>query len=213
MTTLKPIGIMGGTFDPIHCGHLRTAIELLQILDLEQVRLIPCQTPVHKDQALVKPVHRLAMLALAISEEPRLVSDDREIMRETPSYMINTLQSLRKDYPDRPLVLILGSDAFINFATWKSWKEITDIAHIVVAIRAGQKMHLDSEMERFLNAHQDLDYGCLHDTLAGKIFLQFVTPLDISSTAIRCQLEAGYSPRFLLPDPVLAYIKNHHLYE
>lgn len=213
MSNKKPLGIMGGTFDPVHFGHLRTAIELLQILDLQEVRFVPCQSPVHKDNALAKPHHRLAMLQIAIGNTPGLVVDDREITRESASYMVDTLHSLRKDYPDTPLVLIVGSDAFINFATWKNWRNIIDLAHIVVPIRAGQKMPLDSEMERFLIAHQDLDFGCLHESIAGKIFLQFVTPLDISSTAIRCQLEAGYNPQFLLPDPVLAYIKTHHLYE
>ncbi|MFN7097830.1 MAG: nicotinate-nicotinamide nucleotide adenylyltransferase [Gammaproteobacteria bacterium] len=153
------------------------------------------------------------MLQIAIGDTPGLVIDDRELVRDTASYMIETLHSLRKEYPDTPLVLIVGSDAFINLASWKNWRNIIDIAHIVVPIRANQKMLFDTEMQKFLNAHQDLDFGCLHEDIAGKIFLQFVTPLDISSTAIRCQLEAGYNPQFLLPDSVLAYIKTHHLYE
>lgn len=209
----KPIGIMGGTFDPIHYGHLRTAVELLQILDLAEIRFIPCQIPVHKDEVHAAPKQRLAMLELALTDTVGLKIDDRELQRPTPSYMIETLASLRQEYPDTPLALIMGSDAFINLATWKSWRELTDYAHIVVAIRAGKKMLLDSEMERFLNAHQDLDYGCVHESLAGKVFLQFVSALDISSTMIRCQLEAQYNPQFLLPDAVLAYIKTHHLYE
>lgn len=213
MINKKPIGVMGGTFDPVHFGHLRTANELLQILNLQEVRFIPCQSPVHKDAATASPNHRLAMLQIALGDAPGLLVDDRELLRNGPSYMIETLQSLRAEFPETPLALIVGSDAFINFATWKSWRSIIDLAHIVVPIRAGHKMPLDAEMERFLKAHQDLDYGCLHESLAGKIFLQYVTPLDISSTAIRCQLEAGYNPQFLLPDPVLAYIRTHHIYE
>ncbi|NNM59153.1 MAG: nicotinate-nucleotide adenylyltransferase [Legionellales bacterium] len=209
----KPIGIIGGTFDPIHFGHLRTAMELLQIFDLEKIHFVPCHSPVHKGDPLASAAHRLAMLHLAVANEPRLVPDDREIARDTPSYMIDTLQSFRKAHPDRPLALIVGSDAFINLATWKNWRHLIELAHIIVAIRAGQKMLLDTEMENFLNAHHDLDYGASHEELAGKIFLQFVTPLDISSTMIRCQVGAHYSPEFLLPDSVLAYIKTHQLYE
>ncbi|MBY0544889.1 MAG: nicotinate-nucleotide adenylyltransferase [Gammaproteobacteria bacterium] len=214
MTTFqKPIGVMGGSFDPIHFGHLRTATELVQIIDLQKILLIPCQAPVHKERSFAAPQHRLAMIQLALADDSRIVASDQELIRETPSYTIETLTALRKTHPDVPLVLIMGSDAFVNIATWKNWHSIPDFAHIVVAVRAGQKMHLDSEIERFLKTRQTLDYGDLHETLAGKIFLQFVTPLDISSTAIRCQLEAGYSPRYLLPDTVLAYIKTHHLYE
>lgn len=208
----KPIAILGGTFDPVHHGHLRTALELKQILDLHQVRFLPCQQPVHKENSLASPAHRLQMLHIAIANEPSFVIDDRELQRDTPSYMVDTLTSLRKDFPDTPLVLIMGSDAFVNLASWKNWRQLIELAHIVVAIRAGKKMTLDSEMDRFLTAHQDLDYGCLHESLSGKVFLQFVTALDISSTAIRCQLEASYNPRFLLPDSVLDYIHQHHLY-
>lgn len=214
MTTVKkPLGIVGGTFDPVHSGHLRTAMELLQIFDMERIHLIPCHSPVHKDEPLASAKHRLAMLHLAVAEESRLVPDDCEIVKETPSYTIDTLQSFRKAHPDRSLALIMGSDAFTNLATWKNWRRFTELAHIIVAIRAGQKMPLDTEMQTFLNAHQDLDYGGLHEEISGKIFLQFVTPLDISSSMIRCQISAHYSPRFLLPDPVLDYIKTHQLYE
>jgi nicotinate-nucleotide adenylyltransferase len=208
----KPIGILGGTFDPVHHGHLRTALELQQILDLQQVRFIPCQQPVHKDNSIADASHRLQMLTIATANEPSFVVDDREIQRASPSYMVETLASLRKEFPDTPLVLILGSDAFVNLASWHNWQQLIELAHIAVAIRAGKKMTLDSEMDRFLLAHQDLDYGCFHESLAGKVFLQFVTALDISSTAIRCQLEANYNPRYLLPDSVLDYIHQHHLY-
>ncbi len=208
----KPIGILGGTFDPVHHGHLRTALELKQILDLQSVRFLPCKMPVHKEEAHANAEHRLNMLQLAIADEPDFVIDDREIQRHSASYMVESLTSLRDELPDTPLALILGSDVFADLPSWKNWRQSIELAHIVIAVRAGQKMHLDSEMERFLNAHQDLDYGSLHESVAGKIFLQFVTPLDISSNAIRCQLEAGYDARFLLPDTVLAYIKKQRLY-
>jgi nicotinate-nucleotide adenylyltransferase len=208
----KPIGILGGTFDPVHHGHLRTALELKQILDLQSIRFLPCNIPVHKEKTHASAEHRIKMLHLAIADEPTFVVDDREIQRQSPSYMIESLTSLRQEFPDTPLVLILGSDVFTHLPDWKNWRQLIELAHIAIAVRAGKKMHLDSEMERFLTAHQDLDYGCLHESLAGKIFLQFVTPLDISSNTIRCQLEAGYDARFLLPDTVLTYIKNNQLY-
>ena len=134
----KPIGILGGTFDPVHYGHLRTALELFQILNLAEIRFMPCQIPVHKDEVHADPKHRLAMLELALAGTPEFKVDHRELQRSTPSYMIETLISLRKEYPDTPLALIMGSDAFINLATWNSWQELTDYAHIVVAIRAGK---------------------------------------------------------------------------
>ena len=210
----KPLAIMGGTFDPIHFGHLRTALELYQILDLESIQFLPCHQPVHKEKTRVLPLHRLAMLTLAIQDIPCFQVDDREIRaHDRPSYMIDTLISLRKSYPDQPLALILGSDAFMQVTSWKKWQHLTDYAHLIVPIRAAKKMPLEPELDRFLAQRQVLDYGALHDTLSGSIFLQSVTALDISSQAIRCQLEAGYDPHFLLPEAVLHYIKNNHLYE
>jgi nicotinate-nucleotide adenylyltransferase len=176
------------------------------------VRFIPCRIPVHKEAAHASPEHRLAMLHLAVANEPTFVIDEREIHRTTPSYMAETMTSLRHEFPDTPLALILGSDVFTNLASWKNWHQLIELGHIIIAIRAGKKMHLDSEMDRFLQAHQEMDYSALHESLAGKIYLQMVTPLDISSNAIRCQLEAGYNPRFLLPETVLDYIKTHNLY-
>lgn len=139
MNTPKPIGILGGTFDPVHFGHLRTALELKQILDLQEIKFLPCHTPVHKELPSAHPHHRIAMLQLAIANESGFALDDRELRRATPSYMIETLTSLRQELNDTPLILIMGSDAFTNLPTWKNWQQLLDMAHIAVAIRAGKK--------------------------------------------------------------------------
>lgn len=208
----KPIGIFGGTFDPIHYGHLRAALELYQILDLQEVRFIPCQTPVHKQSTLTSASHRLAMLQLAIEGVAGLTLDSREVNRNTPSYMIDTLQSLRQDFPKEPLCLILGTDSFLSLSGWKQWQNFLDIAHIVVALRPGYRLSPCSELERMIHHHQATDKADLQENKHGLIYVQLITQLDITATAIRQQISAGYNPSFLLPEKVWHYIQQHKLY-
>ena len=127
---MKPIGIFGGTFDPIHYGHLRTAFELLQTLDFEAVRFVPCGDPPHRGVTFASAALRLEMVRAATRDEPRFVVDDRELRREGPSYSIDTLMSLREEFPDRSLCLITGMDAFLGLPTWHRSDEILDFAHM-----------------------------------------------------------------------------------
>ncbi len=209
---MKPIGILGGVFDPIHYGHLRLALDFLQILNLSEVRFVPCKSPVHKSTLTATPQHRLALLHLAIDAIPQFHIDDRELKRETPSYMIETVRSLRKDYPNTPLCLLLGSDAFLSLDQWKDWRQLLDSVHLVVGLRAGTPFLLNEELSHFLSDKQMEDADDLQKKLQGGIYIQNISQLAISSSDIRSQIFAKLDARFLLPDTVYDYILQHQLY-
>lgn len=208
----KIIGILGGTFDPIHYGHLRLALDFLQILNLEQVRFIPCKLPVHKEANIATPEQRLALLNLAIESMPQFYIDDREIKRDSASYMIDTVKSLRKDYPDTSLCLLLGSDAFLDLDQWKDWRQLLDYVHIVVGLRAATPFLLNDILTQFLSEHQMEDATDLQQKLHGGIYIQNISQLAISASDIRSQIAAHLNVRFLLPDSVYDYILQHQLY-
>src|SRR3990167_2133050 len=196
----KAIGIFGGAFDPIHYGHLRLALDFLQILNLSEVRFIPCKSPVHKDANIATPQQRLALLNLALQNVPQFCIDDREIKRDTPSYMIDTVKSLRKDFPHAPLCLLLGSDAFLDLDQWKDWQQLLDYVHIVVGLRAGTPFLLNETLTQFLSAQQMEDATDLQQKLQGGIYIQNISQLAISASDIRSQIAAHLNVRFLLPD-------------
>lgn len=208
----KPIGILGGTFDPIHFGHLRTALELYQALELAEVRLIPCYQPVHRKLPIASPEHRLAMVRCAIEEETALSVDDCEIQRKGPSYTIDTLEILTKKLPNTPFCLIMGIDALLGFASWNRWEDILKLAHLVVAHRPQYQLPQSGIVADLLKKRLKTNPLALHDQLAGNILLHPVTPLEISATDIRKQIAMGRSPRYLLPDSVNQYIEQHGVY-
>ena len=213
-----PIGVLGGTFDPIHYGHLRLAEELGETLRLEEVRLIPSGTPPHRSAPAVPAEHRLAMTQLAAAGNPRFKVDEREVRRAGPGYTYDTLKALRAELGDaRPLALLLGADAFLEFATWHRWREIFGLAHIAVAYRPGFPVEQWSErmllpLAREYAARRMQQPLAVHLAPAGGIVVIPFTALDISATAIRDMLRAGASPRYLLPGAVLDYIRTHRLY-
>jgi nicotinate-nucleotide adenylyltransferase len=207
----KAIGIFGGAFDPIHYGHLRLALDFLQILNLSEVRFIPCKSPVHKDPNIATPQQRLALLNLALQNMPQFSIDDREIKRDTPSYMIDTVKSLRADYPNTSLCLLVGSDAFLGLDQWKDWQQLLDYVHIVVGLRAGTPFLLNEVLSQFL-AEKQKDPTALEQKLNGGIYIQNISQLAISSSDIRSQIAAHLNVRFLLPDNVYDYIQQHQLY-
>ena len=133
----RPVGVLGGTFDPIHHGHLRPALEVLEALGLAELRFVPCRIPAHRATPSVSAEQRLDLVRLATAEQAGFVADDRELRRPGPSYMIDTLASLRTEFGDTPLVLIVGSDAFRELHTWRRWRELTDLAHIAIMRRPG----------------------------------------------------------------------------
>ena len=218
MSSSAPIGVLGGTFDPIHHGHLRLAEELGATLRLEAVRLVPSGTPPHRSAPLAAAEHRLAMTRLATAGNNRFKVDDREMRRAGPGYMYDTLSDLRAESgAAQPLVLIVGADAFLEFATWHRWHEIFGMAHIAVAHRPGFPVERWSErmpqpLAREYAARLMQQPLAVHLTPAGGIVVVPFTALDISATAIRDMLKAGSSPRYLLPDAVLDYIRAHRLY-
>jgi len=207
-----PIGLLGGTFDPVHHGHLRTALELYQSLGLAQVRLIPCRIPPHRGQPHAAAEARLAMVAAACAGTPGLAVDDRELKRAGPSYMVETLESLRAELPETPLALIVGTDAFLGLPTWHRWAELPTLAHLLVVHRPGWHPPESGVMAELLAERRLPGPAGLRRAVAGGILPCEVTRLEISATAIREQLAAGLNPRYLLPDSVLAYIETHGCY-
>lgn len=207
------IGLLGGTFDPIHYGHLRIALDVQQALDLTEVRMIPCYLPPHREGPSTSAQQRLAMLHLAVTNEPSLVVDEREFIRGGPSYTVDTLVSLRADYPSDALCLILGSDAFEGLYQWHQWQRISCLAHIVVAYRPGWRGAEHSAMMTRLKENYTQDVRDLLAVPYGKVIASPVTQLEISATRIRQLVKLGQSPRFLLPDSVFEYIKINEIYQ
>jgi nicotinate-nucleotide adenylyltransferase len=212
----QALGILGGTFDPIHSGHLRLAEEALTALDLAGVLWIPSGQPPHRDAPHAPATHRLTMVHLAVAGHPGFAVDDSEALADAPSYSVPTLQRLRKNQPpDRSLVLLLGVDAFLGLTTWHRWPELFDLAHIAVATRPGHVLVTDlmpQALAREFAARRCNDPAALAASPGGHILPFSITALDISATNIRAQLAAGQSPRYLLPEAVLDYIAENELY-
>lgn len=206
------IGILGGTFDPIHHGHLRPALEIHERLDLDELRLVPAHVPPHRPLPGTTANHRLAMAELAIRGLPGFRVDRRELDRSGPSYSVDTLVQLRAEVgPARPLLMLVGLDAFAGLHTWHRWREIPRLAHVVVVGRPGSGSPAPGT--GYLEAADVVDSSeRLRELPCGHVLFAAVTLLDISATAIRALLRAGRSPRFLLPDPVLDYILENDLY-
>ena len=209
---MKPIGIFGGTFDPIHYGHLRTAFELLQALHLEEVRFVPCGDPPHRGLTFAPAALRLDMVRLATRDEPGFVVDDRELHREGLSYSIDTLASLRAEFPRHSLCLITGMDAFLGLPTWHRWEEILDFAHIVVAHRPGWRVPGDGALGSLLEERRTGSPEELHGSTHGLIVVHEVTQLEIASTEIRSLVADGFDPRYLMPDSVRDAIMESSCY-
>lgn len=208
----QAIGILGGTFDPIHFGHLRTALELYEAHELAEVRLIPCYQPVHRKLPVASPEHRLAMVRTAIADEPALTVDDSEIERKGPSYTIDTLETLHQRLSNTPLCLIMGIDALLGFPSWHRWEDILKLAHLIVAHRPQYHLPKAGIVADLLKQRLKHHSSALHECLAGNIVLHPVTPLEISATDIRKQIAAGQNPRYLLPEAVYEYISQHGVY-
>jgi nicotinate-nucleotide adenylyltransferase len=204
------IGIFGGTFDPVHYGHLRSALEVKELFGLSEVRLIPCSVPPHRPQPVAAPFQRLQMLGLGINDRPGWVVDTRELDRPGQSYMVDTLGSLRNEFPERSLLLFIGCDAFNGLTSWHRWRQLFDYAHLVVMTRPGFAPHALSEFFKLRLAE---DKEQLTQATSGKLFFQGVTLLDISATQIRKTIAEKRNPDFLLPDAVIEYIRCHRLYE
>lgn len=208
----KRIGIFGGTFDPVHIGHLRSALEVAEFMALDQLRLIPSARPPHREAPQVSAHDRLAMVELAVAGLPPLCVDDRELKRDKPSYSIDTLESLRAELAaDDQLFLIIGWDAFCGLPTWHRWNELLEHCHILVLQRPDADSEAPETLRNLLAARSISDPLTLEGP-GGQISFIWQTPLAVSATQIRTLLASGKSVRFLLPDAVLTYIHAHGLY-
>lgn len=208
----RAIGILGGTFDPIHFGHLRLALELYQAFSLQEVLFVPCYQPVHRKQPIASAEARLAMVRRGISSEAGLKVNNCEIQRKGPSYTIDTLLELRKKHPATPFALLIGIDAFLSFASWHRWEEILENAHLIVAHRPNYHLPHTGVVAKLLRERLEEEPNLIHKKIGGSIFLHPITPLEISATDIRKQIALGKSPRYLLPDKVYEYIKQLGIY-
>jgi nicotinate-nucleotide adenylyltransferase len=214
----KAIGILGGTFDPIHYGHLRLAEEMLELANLSQIRFVPAGTPPHRDEPQVSAQHRSAMVQLAIADQPAFVLDAREIERSGKCYTVDTLRELRAELGlDQPLCLLMGGDAFLQLHSWHEWERLFELAHIVVGYRPGftleERIHtatpeLQSHYRQRLCAAR-----VLSQQPAGGIAELAIPKLEISATLIRNRVAENRSIRYLLPNTVAGYIHQHQLYK
>lgn len=209
---MRPVGILGGTFDPIHKGHTRLAREACQQLGLQQVRLIPVNIPPHRVAPVANAQDRLAMLELAIADESQLVIDDRELRQDKPSYTIGTLASLRKELGDTPLCLIMGADAFQKIDSWYCWQEIPELAHVVIAQRPGVATAWNTDINETINDHTAADAAALAAKPAGLFYFMDFPPVNISATAIRHALATNSPTDNWLHESTLNYIQENDLY-
>jgi len=206
------IGILGGTFDPIHIGHLRTGVEVSDALALRELRYIPCRMPPHRGEPLATPEQRLAMVAAAVEREETLVCDGRELQREGPSYTVDTLSDIRDEVGEEAVGLIVGADAFEGITSWHRWSQLIEFAHLIVVHWPGWEARVPPGAAALLSGRLIQDRADLAASPAGLVWFQTVTPLQISATAIRENVRYGKSIRFLVPDNVERYIDDHQLY-
>ena len=213
----EAIGLFGGTFDPVHFGHLRLAEEAMAHLGLDGVRWIPAGNPPHRDSPQVTARQRLEMVLRSTADNPRFLVDPAEVEARTPSYTVLTLERLRRELgPAQPLVLLVGADAFAGLASWHRWHDILALAHVAVSHRPGfpvSACNLPDALAAVYNEYRLHDVSGLREAPAGAIVTFAMTQLAISATQIRKLLTNGLSARYLLPDSVLDYISSHSLYK
>lgn len=210
--SLPVIGMFGGTFDPIHLGHLRSAQELCERLSLQRLLLVPCHLPPHRATPEVSAQHRLAMVAAAVAGFPELECDDIELRREHASYTLDTLQQLRQRYGEQvSLVLVMGGDSFNKLHTWRDWRGLFELAHVVVIERPGYRLEPAPEVAQWVEPRR-IEETELAERGAGGWMVLSLEPWPISATEIRAQLASGEDVSQWLPDTVAHYIKQHGLY-
>lgn len=210
----RRIGLFGGTFDPVHNGHLRTALDLVELLGLDELRLVPAATPALRGQPSATPDQRLEMLRLGAAGVPALCVDDRELRRGGVSYTVDTLRELRAELGDEArLCMVVGEDAFAGLERWKDWQRLLDYAHLAVLTRPGDTAAPGPALAAWTVEHLATDAAsALAGASRGRVIRLGLTQLEISATRIRTLLAAGRSPRFLLPEGVLAFIQANGLY-
>ncbi len=206
------IGIFGGTFDPVHYGHLRAALEARELLGLEDIRLLPAGTPPHRGGTMASAEDRLNMLRLAVAGYPEFHVDDREVRRGGRSFMADTLAEIRAGAGTSPVLLVIGEDAANELDSWHDWRSLFDLAHIVIMRRPGTRPDWEGELREQMESRLAIDAGQLMHSPSGRVLPLQITQLAISSTDIRERMRRGRSTRFLMPDSVIDYIEQNQLY-
>ena len=208
------VGLFGGTFDPIHYGHLKIASEMLRLLDLSELRFIPCALPSHKNLPSVSATDRAAMLELAIEDESRFLCDRREINRGGPSFTIDTLAEIRQEFgPHLSLIFLMGSDSLCTIDTWKQWRKLLTYTHLCIVERPGASVEFSSDIWRWVKRHRVSDPTYMNSTPNGYIFITVANALEISATEVRRQLSSGLPlANRILPHSVLDFVKQNNLY-
>ena len=213
MSKGKPIGFIGGAFDPVHVGHVRIALECMDALDLQGVKFIPAHIHPHKAAAGAGERHRLAMLELALGDLPQLAVNDIELKRGGVSYTIDTLIGLRGEAPQRPLCFIMGADAFAALPSWRRWRELADYAHLVIIDRKRHDNRPgDRRLRDYYSARACSSPATLHAQPCGYIHKPAVSVPDVSSSQVRALLNRGAGAENLLPPGVYDYIRENNLY-
>jgi nicotinate-nucleotide adenylyltransferase len=211
-----PVALLGGTFDPVHNGHIGLADDVRRALGLAEVRLVPAGDPPHRDGPAASGRDRVAMLELAAQGHPGLVVDAREVERQGKSYTVLTLEELQREMLGRPIVLLVGADAFLGFPTWHRWHDIFQLAHVVVVARPGIELAPGGELAKEWKKRIARTPEALFSTPAGIIYQQPIAPRPISASVIRAQLARGAggrdAVRQMMSPAILRYIDQHHLY-
>ena len=208
------VAIFGGTFDPVHNGHLRIAIELAELLEVDSLRMIPCALPPHRNTPSVTPEQRLELLRLGIGDHSALVADDIELRRDGPSYTIETLRAIRQQIgDDTPLFLCVGMDVLASLDSWHQWQQLTNYCHLVISSRPGYQLPEKGALAEWIDERLCEDLNRLKQSSAGRLHLCDLTMLAISSTAIRKKLSAGEKIDYLTPAAVVKSIQQQNLYE
>lgn len=208
------VALFGGTFNPVHFGHVKIAAELAELLQVQSMRMLPCAFPPHRDQPAVAAKQRLAMLQLAIGEQSALKADDLELHRAAPSYSIDTVQLVRQEIGEQtPLFLCVGMDSLVTLDSWQRWHELLDHCHIVIPSRPGWQAPSQGVLADWIAQHRCDDLAAVKKCSRGHVHFCDLTLLDLSSTNIRDKIKQGESINFMTPDTVVDYIQKHHLYE
>jgi len=208
------IALFGGTFNPIHFGHLKLAIELTELLQVQPMRMLPCAIPPHRETPCATPEQRLAMLKLAIDKQPQLKADSLELHRATPSYSIDTLELVRQQIGMQvPLFLCLGMDSLTGLDSWHRWRELLDFCHIVVCPRPGWEIPTQGQLANWIDQHKCDDLTALKKCPAGQLYICDLPMLDLSSSEIRDHIKQDKKIDHMTPESVIEYIKLHSLYE
>lgn len=214
------IGIFGGTFDPVHLGHIKPAIDVMDRLDLDELRFVPCSIPAHRSLPVASTTQRLMMLHAAIEGHTRCVIDERELNRDGTSYMIDTLKSLQADFKDQSLCLIIGMDAFYSLHQWKQWQAIFDVANCIVTYRPGSELNEDTMHPDLVAMVKKCEVDSVDDFInkssieqtRGALLFMSVTQLDISATNIRERIKQQQPINELVPTAVNSIIQQQQIY-